>query len=88
MLVETYGMPQSGFAATLVRPLGRHTVDAVLVDIGVNALVEEEVLYGVGVVVLPCRVGAGPAIVQRDVHRHAPGVVTEIPVSLHSFVAR
>ena len=85
---ETYGMAQSRFAASLVRSFGRHAVDAVLVDVGVDAIVEEEVLHGVGVTALPCRVGAGPTIVLRDVHRHASRVVTEILHPLHRSVAR
>ena len=62
---------------------GRHgevdlrAVHVVLVGEGVDALGVEEGLDGVGVVGLPLAVGAGPGIVEGDVHRDAPGVEAE-----------
>ena len=53
-------------------------VDSILVDEIVDALGIEEVLNLLAVLSLPLAVGTAPLIVERDVHGHAPRVITEV----------
>ena len=59
------------------RKLDLRTIHVILVGESVNSLGIEEVLDRIRVVRLPFAVGAGPGVVEGDVHRHTPGVEAE-----------
>jgi len=55
---------------------------AELIHKRIHALAVEEVLDGLAIPALPLTVGTAPLIVERNVHRYAPGVVTEVVVAI------
>ena len=62
--------------------LWQSTVLAELIHKRVHTLAVEEILEGLTIPTLPFAIGTAPFIVERNIHRYAPGVVTEVIVTI------
>ena len=64
-------------SSSLKNVVGLTAVDVILVEEGINAFGIEEILYAVGILLLPIPVGTRPRIIHGNIHRHSPRVITE-----------
>ena len=69
---ETNGMTQFFVASGFKDVSWLSAVDIILVEEGVDAFFVKEVLYSVGILLLPLSVGTLPGIVHGYVHGHSP----------------
>ncbi len=62
--------------------LRQGTILAELIHKGIHALAVHEILERLAIPALPFTIGTAPLIVERNIHRYAPGVVTEAIVTV------